>query len=188
MAGAARTVGSSYVALLRGINVGGKNKLPMQDLAGLFREAGCTAVRTYIQSGNVLFSSATDPAKKIVPLIEKRITDRFGMRVPLVLRTEEELERVTRGNPFLKGEDTAALHVAFLAAEPTPAQVATLDPGRSPPDAFAVLGREIYLHCPNGIARTKLTNSWFDSRLGTTSTLRNWRTVLTLLELLKTAT
>ncbi len=173
------------MALLRGINVGGKNKLPMQDLAELFRDAGCTQVRTYIQSGNVLFSSTSEPSKKILPLIEKRIADDFGFKVPLVLRTLEELERVTQANPFLKGEDTSALHVAFLAARPTSAQIASLDPARSPPDAFVVQGRDIYLHCPNGIARTRLTNAWFDSRLGTTSTLRNWRTVLTLLELLR---
>ncbi len=173
------------MALLRGINVGGKNKLPMKDLAGLFREAGCADVRTYIQSGNVLFSAATDPATKILPLIEKRIADRFGIRVPLVMRTAEEIERVTRTNPFLRGEDTSALHVAFLASRPTQQQVDSLDPSRSPPDAFVVQGREIYLHCPNGIARTKLTNAWFDSRLATTSTLRNWKTVLALLELVR---
>jgi uncharacterized protein (DUF1697 family) len=74
-------------------------------------------------------------------------------------------------------------HVAFLAATPTPAMVATLDPDRSPPDESAVRGREIYLRLPNGVARSRLTNAFFDSRLGTTSTLRNWRTVLKLVEL-----
>ena len=73
--------------------------------------------------------------------------------------------------------------MAFLEATPDPANVDALDPDRSPGDEFAVLGREVYLHCPNGMARTKLTNAYFDSRLATTSTMRNWKTVLKLLEL-----
>ena len=81
------------------------------------------------------------------------------------------------------GAETDKLHVVFLADLPDGAHVEALDPNRSPSDEFAVLGREIYLHCPNGLARTKLTNNYFDSRLSTTSTMRNWRTVLKLLEL-----
>jgi uncharacterized protein (DUF1697 family) len=76
------------------------------------------------------------------------------------------------------------LHVAFLAATPGPSKIAALDPNRSPPDEFAVHGREIYLRLPNGVARTKLTNAHFDSKLGTTSTLRNWRTVVKLVDLI----
>jgi uncharacterized protein (DUF1697 family) len=100
------------------------------------------------------------------------------------MRTADELERVTRANPFLGPKvDLAALHVAFLADEPSRAHAAALDPERSPPDRFALVGREIYLHCPGGMARTKLTNQYFDSKLATTSTMRNWNTVLKLLEL-----
>ncbi|MGH2489002.1 MAG: DUF1697 domain-containing protein, partial [Candidatus Limnocylindria bacterium] len=87
-------------------------------------------------------------------------------------------------NPYLPKEAaTSVLHVAFLAAKPRPTKVATLDPNRSPPDEFAVHGREIYLRLPHGVARSKLTNAYFDSKLGTTSTLRNWRTVVKLVEL-----
>jgi uncharacterized protein (DUF1697 family) len=89
-----------------------------------------------------------------------------------------------RGNPFLEaGADIGTLHVAILADAPAAAKVKALDPDRSPPDAFAVRGREIYLQCPNGYGRTKLTNAYFDSKLATTSTVRNWRTVLKLVEL-----
>ena len=112
------------------------------------------------------------------------MADRFGFQVPVVMRTSGELRKVACGNPFLRaGADAKALHVAFLAAVPVSSKVDALDPDRSPPDEFAVRGREIYLHCPNGLARTKLTNAYFDSALATTSTLRNWRTVLKLLEL-----
>lgn len=173
-----------YVALLRGINVGGKNKLPMSALAEIFAEAGCTDVRTYIQSGNVVFSAPPILGRRLPDLISKRIADRLGLRVPVVLRTAEDIRLVAEANPFLRaGTDPASLHVAFLADLPDPRHVAALDPKRSPGDSFVVLGREIYLSLPNGMARSKLTNAYFDSGLATISTARNWRTVLKLVEM-----
>ena len=104
----------------------------------------------------------------------------------MVIRTADEIRAVARANPFLRGGTSAEidfLHVMFLADRPTPARVAALDPDRSPRDEFQVVGREIYLHCPNGAARTKLSNAYFDSKLATTSTMRNWRTVLKLADM-----
>jgi uncharacterized protein (DUF1697 family) len=164
--------------------VGGKNKLPMVELAALFTEAGCSAVRTYIQSGHVVFGVAPGQAERVPELIARRIAERFDLRVPVVLRSAEQIREVARGNPFLEaGADLDALHVAFLASKPAPGRVAELDPNRSPPDAFRVIGREVYLFLPGGVARTKLTNGFFDSKLATISTVRNWRTVLKLLEM-----
>ena len=174
----------TYVALLRGINVGGKNKLPMKDLMALFGEAGCTDVQAYIQSGNLVFRAPAVLAPRVPVLIERAIRDRFGFSVPVVTRTAEEIGQVARANPFVaSGGDVEALHVAFLADHPSDARVATLDPDRSAPDQFEVRGREVYLHLPNGVARSKLTNQYFDSRLATVSTVRNWRTVLKLVEM-----
>jgi uncharacterized protein (DUF1697 family) len=174
----------AHVALLRGINVGGKNLLPMKDLVALFRAAGCTDVASYIQSGNVIFRAAPALAGRVATLVTKAVADRFRFHVPVVVRTAEDIRHVSEGNPLLRaGADPEKLHVAFLADLPTAAQVAGLDLDRSPPDRFEVRGREIYLHCPNGMARTKLTNQYFDSKLATTSTVRNWRTVLKLCEL-----
>ena len=174
----------AYVALLRGVNVGGKNMLPMKDLTCLFENAGCAGVRTYIQSGNVIFSGSQAKAEKLPGRIAKAIEDRFGYRTPVVLRRAEELGETIRNNPFLHaGAAGNFLHVMFLASEPDPGAIAALDPDRSPPDAFVVRGREVYLQCPNGAGNTKLTNAWFDSRLSTISTGRNWRTVLKLYEL-----
>jgi len=176
----------TYVALLRGINVGGKNKLPMSDLAKMFTEAGCTDVRTYIQSGNVVFSVAPKSAKRVPDLVSRRIADRFGYRIPVVLRTADEFRQVATSNPFLKSHTNVdSLHVGFLADLPAPRDVAALDPNRSPGDSFKVRGREVYLCLPNGMARTKLTNAYFDSKLATTSTFRNWRTLLKLLEMIQ---
>jgi uncharacterized protein (DUF1697 family) len=174
----------TYVALLRGINVGGKNLLPMKDLTRLFEDTGCAGVRTYIQSGNVLFKANPAKAGKLPALIAKGIADRFGYRTPVLLRTVDELGETIRLNPFLQaGSPADGLHVLFLASPPDAQSVATLDPDRSPPDAYLVRGREIYLQCPNGVGNTKLTNAYFDSRLATISTGRNWRTVLKLFEM-----
>ncbi len=172
------------VALLRGINVGGKNRLPMKELAALFVDAGCEDVRTYIQSGNVVFRAGPTGGEEIASVISASILEHFGYRVPVVTRTAREFQEIVRANPFLDaGAETDKLHVMFLAELPDSASVEALDPERSPGDEFAVMGGEIYLHCPNGVARSKLTNSYFDSRLSTTSTSRNWRTTLKLLDL-----
>ena len=173
-----------YVALLRGVNVGGKNKLPMQDLAALFEDAGCSEVRTFIQSGNVVFAAKPVVAQRVPDRIAKAIARDFGLTVPVITRTASELRRVAKANPFLRaGMDAKELHVGFLLGKPEADRVAALDPNRSPPDEFQVLGREIYLRLPNGAARSKLTNAWLDSKLATTATLRNWNTVTRLLEL-----
>ena len=176
---------STHVALLRGINVGGKNMLPMKDLAGMFTQAGCTGVRTYIQSGNVVFDALPSLLEKIPARITTQIEKRFGLRVPVILRTAGEMSATARNNPFLKpGVDEKLLYVFFLAHLPAPENVAKLDPARSLPDSFSVHNREIYVNLPNGAARTKLTNAWFDTKLATTSTARNWRTVLTLTQMM----
>lgn len=177
---------ATHVALLRGINVGGKNRLAMGALVELFRALGCDEVRTYIQSGNVVFRATPERAASLADELIRGIEREHGLTVPVVLRTARELAGVLRANPFLDARGATPeefLHVAFLAEAPGARALATLDPRRSPPDRFVVRGREIYFSCPNGMARTKLTNAYFDARLATTSTLRNWRTVRQLVEL-----
>ena len=174
------------LALLRGINVGGKNKLAMKDLTRLFADAGCSDVCTYIQSGNVLFNAPRSIVKELPGRITKKIEETVGYRIPVVLRTAEELGEAIRRNPFLAvGAPEKNLHVYFLAKLPEASDVAALDENRSLPDTFIVRGREVYVQLPNGMARTKLTNAYFDSRLSTVSTARNWNTVIQLYELMK---
>ena len=173
-----------HIALLRAINVGGAKKLLMADLRAMFEAAECADVRTYIQSGNVVFRAEPALAARIPALIQAEIADSKGFEVPVVTRTAEELDAVVRGNPFLAaGADPTNLHVGFLAEAPSAARIAELDPDRSPPDAFEVRGREVYLHFPNGTARSKLTVDYFDRVLKTTITIRNWRTVGKLLDM-----
>ena len=183
MARRSSAAADTFVALLRGINVGGKNKLPMRDLAALCTKLGCRDVRTYIQSGNVVFAAAPRVAARFAAELSRGIEDEFGLKVPVVMRSAAQLRAVVAGNPWIaRGVDAEQLHVAFLADPPARAAVAALDQQRSPGDAFVVAGQEVYLHLPNGVARSKLTNAWFDAQLDTVSTIRNWRTVLTLLE------
>lgn len=164
-----------HVALLRGINVGGNNKLPMKDLVAIFEAAGCTDVKTYIASGNVVFDCASVAA--LGAKIEKSIEKKLKLKIPVVLRTDKELAAAVKHNPF---DDD--VFVMFLANQPTRAAVASLDPHRSPPDEFVVVGREVYLSVVSA-AKTKLTNAYFDRALDTVSTSRNLRTVKKLVEM-----
>jgi uncharacterized protein (DUF1697 family) len=177
---------ATHLALLRGINLGPKNKIPMPDLAEVFTKAGCKDVRTYIQSGNVIFEAIPEISIRLPELIAKEIQKRFGHKVPVMLRTTGEMREVVRENPFFKeGAAEDIVHVMFLADLPKPGAAKSLDPDRSPPNRFMVRGKEIYLLFPAGFARTKLTSSYFDSKLGTIGTVRSWRTVTKLFELMK---
>lgn len=170
-----------HAALLRGVNVGGKNRLAMKDLARVCEGLGCQDVRTYLQSGNVVYRASPELAGRMQTDLRAALAAELGLDVPVVTRDARALHVVVAGNPYLaRGVDPAALHVAFLADLPEAPLVAALDPARSPGDAFEVADADIYLHLPNGVARTKLTNAWFDTRLHTTSTVRNWNTVLAL--------
>lgn len=175
-----------WLALLRGINVGGRNVVSMADLTRLFAEAGCKEVQTYIQSGNVLFSASSRVAKGVPESVSRLIAEKFDLRVPVIVRSADELRRVVATNPYLeRGADPATLHLLFLAELPAPSRVASLDPVASPGESFVVRGREVFLHLPNGVARSKLSNAYFDSKLATTTTARNWRTVLALAQRLR---
>jgi uncharacterized protein (DUF1697 family) len=167
----------TLVALLRGVNVGGKVKVPMAELRQELTDLGLEGVVTYIQSGNVVFRTTK---KDAATAIEKRIKAKYGLNVTVILRTLPELRRIAKGNPFPKA-DTSKLHVVFLAAKPKAG--AKLDPDRSPDDEFAVKGREVYLHLPNGAGRTKLTLDYLERSLGVAGTQRNWNTLLKLIEL-----
>jgi uncharacterized protein (DUF1697 family) len=178
-----------YLALFRGINVGGNNLLPMKELATMFARAGCESAQTFIQSGNVIFSAPAKVVEGLSENIQTQIAKRFGFRAPIVFRTHAELQKAVAGNPFRNVDaDTDRLYVMFLLDAPKADAIAALDPKRSPPDEFIVRGREIYLKYVNSAARSKLTNAYFDSKLGTVSTARNWRTVTKLLELMKDET
>src|SRR6185503_3300726 len=133
------------------------------------------------QSGNVIFTASASVLKKLPATVSS------AFNVPAVIRSHDELAAAILANPYLaEGTDTKCLHIMFLASHPATAAVAALDPDRSPPCRFCVKGQDIYLHLPSGVAKTKITNAWIDSKLSTVSTIRNWNTVLKLLDLTRT--
>jgi uncharacterized protein (DUF1697 family) len=174
----------TYVALLRGVNLGARNKVSMADLRALFADLGHEDVATYVQSGNIIFKSQITDAAKLAAEIEKRIDRDLGLTITVLLRTKEQLAKVASGNPFAGSEsEPTKLHVTFLADAPRRAHVSELKASKFAPDEFRLVGKEIYLHTPQGYGRTKLSGAYFEKQLGVAATTRNWRTVTKLAEL-----
>jgi len=170
---------TTYIALLRGINVGGKHKVAMADLRALFADAGAENVTTYIQSGNVVF---THPARSSGTLgvgLQQRIEARTGVAAAVILRTARQWAAVVDDNPF-PGKETH-LHVTFLSSDPPAGALDSVDAAAFAPEEFELVGHQLYLHLPDGMARTKLPNAL--DVFSTPVTTRNWRTVLKLAEL-----
>jgi uncharacterized protein (DUF1697 family) len=173
-----------YVVLLRGVNVGGHNKVPMARFRTLLGSLGHTDVATYLQSGNAVFSSSKRSAPKLANEVEQALVDELGVDVRVLVITQARLEQVVQGNPMAALEDDPThLHVAFLSSPPDTKEAARLDPTPFAPDTFAVVGDVVYLHYPNGMGRSKLDPGKVFNPLGVWATARNWRTVNALLDL-----
>jgi uncharacterized protein (DUF1697 family) len=172
------------VALLRGVNVGGNNMVPMASLRELMQELGYEGVRTHLQSGNVVFAAPGTPPERTAQEIEGQLAQRLGLNVRVLVRTGEELARVVSENPLPEAvSEPARLLVNFLSATPDPELLRALDPADFEPDLFGVGEREIYVWCPEGVRATKLSYAFWEKRLGVTATARNWNTVTRLLGL-----
>jgi uncharacterized protein (DUF1697 family) len=166
-----------YVALLRGVNVGG-NTLKMDRLRAVCAELGLENVTTYVQSGNVVFAAKKSPAHWAQAL-ERRLAGESRLAVSVMVRTAAEMANIVAANPFLEdsGIDHARLFVTFLDRAPAKLARNALDALPSGPDRFRHTGTEIYLHCPGGYGTTKLTNNAFEKLLAVRATSRNWNTV-----------
>jgi uncharacterized protein (DUF1697 family) len=172
---------TTYVALLRGINVGGNNKVPKADLRAVCLGLGFDNVETYIQSGNVVFDTAATEAD-VVAAIESGLLSKFGLTLSVVVRSAAELVEIVARNPFPSETGGTKLHVTCFAAPLEAATVAKLDPALAPPDTFVLDGREMYLHLPGGMGTSKLAVH-VGQKLGKLGTTRNWNTVLKLVEM-----
>jgi uncharacterized protein (DUF1697 family) len=173
-----------HAALLRGINIGPRQRIAMGDLRALVSDLGHTSVETYVQSGNVVFRSRSRSTAALAAAIEKAITEKLGLTVAVAVRSGPELAAVVAGQPFGdRGAGDKQLHVAFLSDEPGRKTVAAVDAAALAPDEMRVAGREVYLHYPSGSGRSKLSNAFLERSLGVTSTMRNWRTVKALADL-----
>jgi uncharacterized protein (DUF1697 family) len=170
-----------FVALLRGVNVGG-HKLAMSELRAVCEEAGCTDVETYIQSGNVVLSSSKT-ASALRADLEKRISKHAGYSVPVALRTAKQIEAIVNGNPFDEPDGTK-LHVAFLTEKPKKDALEDIDVDAFAPEELRVKGEDVYLHLPNGMGRGVIPVKVLP-KLKVPATVRNWKTVLKLQQMLK---
>ncbi|HLY85265.1 MAG TPA: DUF1697 domain-containing protein [Gaiellaceae bacterium] len=169
-----------WVALLRAVNLGGANKVPMAELRARLGDAGYANVRTYIASGNILLDGPGS-ASALSAELERLIADAFGVTTKVVLRRPEALAATVAAHPF--GSDTSETHVAFLAARPTRPAVARLE-AAAPGDDLAVLaGAELYLRLPRGVHGSRLSSARIEKLLDVPATLRNWRTVVALADL-----
>lgn len=172
-----------WVALLRGINVGGARPVPMKDLVTLLTGAGFRSVRTYIQSGNVAFLASRGTQRSIGTQIARLIEEKFTFKVPVMVLRDSELADAVRQNPF--PEAMAApntFHACFLAETPRDPDLETLTKLKTARESFALKGKLFYMHTPDGAGNSKLAAK-VERALGVDTTCRNWRTVNQLLEM-----
>jgi len=175
-----------YISFLRGVNMTGHNSLKMADLSSLYINLGYSDALTYIQSGNVIFSSQEKSSEPEIALkIEKEILKEFSYVVPVMIRTAKELQSLFSVNPYLaeKNFEPSKMAVIFLHEKVTDGQIQKVKGIDYPPDKFKILGREIFIFCPNGFGRTKLYTNFFEKKMGVIGTARNWKTITTILDL-----
>ncbi len=171
------------IALLRGINVSGKNKIRMAELKSLFEDLGCESVSTYLQSGNVVYQSTSAISAQD---IQSAISNQFGLEVPVLVLDGDQLTGLMQNNPFLKeGAESAHCYVTFLWEPPSQTAINECVIPNNESGRFSITGKTIYVHCPDGYGRTKIHTVFFEKKLGLLATTRNWKTVNALLELSK---
>lgn len=177
----------NYIALLRGINVSGQKVIQMEKLKKAFEKNGFDNVKTYIQSGNVLFESTLKSAAQVDNLVQELILKEFGFEVPVTVIEYEEVDAIIQNNPYLEkhGLDSAFFHVTILSAPPKKELLKQIVETQYLPDQFAIHNNIVYLYCPTGYGRTKLSNNFFEKKLKVNATTRNWKTMLTLQKMIK---
>lgn len=176
------TRAGTVIAMLKALNVGGNNLIKMNVLAALFESCGARNVKTYVNSGNVVFDATAAALKTLPRKVVTALQEKHDIASSVVLRTREELQVALAATPF-ETKDTKLLMYGFFEGTPDAKGVKALDPNRSPPDRFEVKGRTLYLHYPAGLGRSKLTTAFFEKGAGTAVTMRNWNTVNALIEL-----
>lgn len=174
---------TTWIALFRGINVGGHNKLPMKELVILLERLGLDDVKTYIQSGNVVFSTSDSNSNRLSEEIAQTVKKKFGFQPKILLLRAIDFVEVMRANPFSEAEgDPKTLHCFFLSEKPGAANVPGLNDAKAVDERFVLTDKVLYLHAPQGIGRSKFVQR-AERLLGVPATARNWRTVTKLAEL-----
>jgi len=177
---------AKYISILRGINVGSGRKVPMADLKKLCEDLGLQKVQTYIQSGNVVFESPhSESVSELEIRLQQAFTKAFGFDIPVLVRTFGEWTESIVQNPFLKEEnvDIDRLHLTCLKEVPSPELLEKIKTFQYLPDRYEIFGKNIFIFCAAGYGTSKLINSFFESKLKTPATTRNWKTVMKLHEM-----
>ena len=176
---------TTYISILRGINVSGHRMIKMEALRQLFTDLGFQNIQTYIQSGNIVFQDKKADQQKLEKKIAKAITEKFTFDVPVIVKEVDELKQIIADNPFLtdKTKDIAHLHVTFLADNPNQENFNKIKDGQYQADEFYLIDKVIYLYCPNSYSNSKLTNGFLESKLKITATTRNWKTTNELINI-----
>ncbi|MEX2435264.1 MAG: DUF1697 domain-containing protein [Balneolaceae bacterium] len=173
-----------FIALFRGINVGGKNVLPMKELRGILENLGLENVQTYIQSGNVVFESDEKDLDKLSGSLSRAIKESHGFEPNVMILSHEDFKQAIQQNPFPEAEaDPKTLHLSFLKEKPLKPDLNGLDSVKADSEKFILKGKVFYLHAPEGIGRSKLAAK-AEKLLGVSATARNWRTVSKIAEMM----
>jgi uncharacterized protein (DUF1697 family) len=173
---------TTYISMLRGINVSGQKKISMEALKKLYESLCFKNVRTYIQSGNVIFECPDKNVTALISTIEKKIRQTYGFDAVVFIRTKDEFKKLIDNTPFSK-KDAGKLHVTFLSAIAARLPMEEINKGKAAAEEFYISNREIYLYCPDGYGRSTLSNNFFERKLKMSATTRNWRTVNELFKL-----
>jgi uncharacterized protein (DUF1697 family) len=176
---------NTYIAILRGINVSGQKMIKMDALRQAFERLGFQGVSTYIQSGNVVFRAENTSTTEVTEEITEKIQEEFGFYVPVIVLEKDTLERIIEGNPFATNPalDTGKMHVTFLSSPPLLFDQEAIEAKKQDGERIAFSEHAVYLYCPNGYGRTKLSNDFLEKKLKVTTSTRNWKTVLELMKM-----
>ncbi len=176
---------TTYISILRGINVSGKNLIKMETLRKAYENLGFQDVKSYVQSGNVVFNAEAIDPKTLAEKISEMIAQEFGMEVPVIAFEAEKLERVITQSPFTKDseKDPKFLHVTFLASIPAQVDMTAIEEKKQAGEEITIVNDAVYLYCPNGYGKSKLTNNFLENKLKVSATTRNWKTTNQLLNM-----
>ena len=176
----------TYISFLRSVNMAGHNLIKMTELAKLFIDQGFGDAKTYIQSGNVIFTNdGEESASSLSKKLEEAILKKFNLPISVMTREKTDLWNLSACNPYLlePGFDPSKMAVIFLHETPLDLQIQKVSDVNFPPDKFRIIGDEIFIYCPNGFARTKLYTGFFERKMNVIGTARNWKTITTILNL-----
>ncbi|RLD22066.1 MAG: DUF1697 domain-containing protein [Bacteroidetes bacterium] len=177
---------TTFISILRGINVSGQKKILMADLRALYEKLGFKNIQSYIQSGNVVFNYTEDKSNlAIAEMIEHAIEQEYEFQVPVLVKQADDLISAIKNNPFIDEAeaDPSRVAVTFLKSQPTSENLLKLEGVNFPPDRFIIDGLNIYIHCPVSYGNSKISNNFFEKKLKVKATSRNWKTINMLAEM-----